>query len=154
MRAPPSPACAAEHLSASARNTPSCLRPCAASRLPCRRRSTLVSRTITGRVLACICAPRAAFLGVPRVGWTSLFGDTRCASLLVLTHLATLLACADPFADEAAAAAEEEAEDAQNVTTAKGKAYVHVRVQQRNGRKSLTTVQVRCSLARAGVCVR
>jgi translation initiation factor 1 len=47
--------------------------------------------------------------------------------------------CADPFADEAAATAEEE-EETQNVT--KGKAYVHVRVQQRNGRKSLTTVQV------------
>ncbi len=33
---------------------------------------------------------------------------------------------ADPFAEE---------------DTGKGKGYVHVRVQQRNGRKSLTTVQ-------------
>ena len=34
----------------------------------------------------------------------------------------------------------------------KGKTYVHVRVQQRNGRKSLTTVQARpaaCALRRA-----
>ena len=51
--------------------------------------------------------------------------------------------CADPFADEAA---EVEEEDDNNVV--KGKSYVHVRVQQRNGRKSLTTVQARLARAR------
>jgi hypothetical protein len=48
---------------------------------------------------------------------------------------------ADPFADEADAPEED------NEGVVKGKTYVHVRVQQRNGRKSLTTVQ-----ARAPVC--
>lgn len=55
--------------------------------------------------------------------------------------LSLLLLLPDPFADAEAAATAEEEEETQNVT--KGKAYVHVRVQQRNGRKSLTTVQVR-----------
>ena len=50
---------------------------------------------------------------------------------------------ADPFADEADAP-EEDA----NEGVVKGKSYVHVRVQQRNGRKSLTTVQARCPLGR------
>ncbi len=50
---------------------------------------------------------------------------------------------ADPFADEGDAP-EEDA----NEGVVKGKSYVHVRVQQRNGRKSLTTVQARCPLAR------
>jgi hypothetical protein len=44
---------------------------------------------------------------------------------------------ADPFADEADAPEED------NEGVVKGKTYVHVRVQQRNGRKSLTTVQAR-----------
>ena len=48
---------------------------------------------------------------------------------------AALSPSADPFADEALDAADAQA-------TIKGKSYVHVRVQQRNGRKSLTTVQV------------
>jgi hypothetical protein len=148
-------ACADEHLSASARNTPSCLRPCAASRLPCRRRCTLVSRTITGRVFRLHLCPACGVLGAPLGLVGRHFLATRAVPLCLCSlHLAPLLPCADPFADEAAAAAEEEAEDAQNVTTAKGKAYVHVRVQQRNGRKSLTTVQVRGSLARVCACVR
>ena len=50
----------------------------------------------------------------------------------------------DPFADEAAEEAADADAEGDNVT--KGKAYVHVRVQQRNGRKSLTTVQV-CTAA-------
>ncbi|GAQ78104.1 Translation initiation factor 1 [Klebsormidium nitens] len=45
---------------------------------------------------------------------------------------AQIVGAFDPFAD---AAAEDSAE------ASKGKGYVHVRVQQRNGRKSLTTVQ-------------
>ncbi len=53
--------------------------------------------------------------------------------------MARLRARADPFADEAAAV--DEQDDDNNVV--KGKTYVHVRVQQRNGRKSLTTVQAR-----------
>lgn len=51
----------------------------------------------------------------------------RCGTLTLQSTLP-----ADPFAD---AAAEDSAE------ASKGKGYVHVRVQQRNGRKSLTTVQ-------------
>lgn len=47
--------------------------------------------------------------------------------------------CSDPFADET-----ETDGDAQ--AAIKGKNYVHVRVQQRNGRKSLTTVQARLRL--------
>jgi translation initiation factor 1 (eIF-1/SUI1) len=51
---------------------------------------------------------------------------------------------ADPFADEADAPEEDN-----NEGVVKGKTYVHVRVQQRNGRKSLTTVQARVVLRRA-----
>lgn len=51
-----------------------------------------------------------------------------------------LTPCSDPFADEADAVEEDDGESG-----LKGKTYVHVRVQQRNGRKSLTTVQARAS---------
>jgi translation initiation factor 1 len=44
-----------------------------------------------------------------------------------------LFAAADPFADAA------EGDDS-------GKDYVHIRVQQRNGKKSLTTIQVQLAL--------
>lgn len=56
-----------------------------------------------------------------------------------LTVIPAGLGGIDPFADEAAEGAGPEEED----ETIKGKHYVHVRVQQRNGRKSLTTVQAR-----------
>ncbi len=46
--------------------------------------------------------------------------------LIVLMAGLFVVSMADPFAEE---------------DTGKGKGYVHVRVQQRNGRKSLTTVQ-------------
>lgn len=49
---------------------------------------------------------------------------------VVVTHLCFACDCADPFAD---------ANDKDS--GAGSKEYVHVRVQQRNGRKSLTTVQ-------------
>ncbi len=69
--------------------------------------------------------------------------NPRCRELDASTRLllapaalssATEPSCApaDPFADAA------EADDS-------GKDYVHIRVQQRNGKKSLTTIQVSCS---------
>jgi hypothetical protein len=59
------------------------------------------------------------------------------ADALGLSGTALTLSAADPFADEGEAVEEDDE------SGLKGKNYVHVRVQQRNGRKSLTTVQVR-----------
>lgn len=54
-------------------------------------------------------------------------------SLILRLRLRSVLCCtADPFADAAD----------QDGDTSNAKDYVHIRIQQRNGKKSLTTIQV------------
>ena len=104
--------------------------------LHCERGAALVAP-----VEWCLLSPLGFFLGAKQATRrTRLPLHLRSCHLTPLLLLPLLL-LPDPFADAEAAATAEEEEETQNVT--KGKAYVHVRVQQRNGRKSLTTVQVR-----------
>ena len=63
--------------------------------------------------------PRGTFRARP--------ASARCATQRVLSR-------ADPFA-----------QDKEKDNAANTKDYVHIRIQQRNGRKSLTTVQVRAA---------
>jgi hypothetical protein len=69
-------------------------------------------------------------VGCPRAGLFILFS---CA-LANPSRLHPRACCADPFADPFT---DEKANDSSTT-----KDYVHIRIQQRNGRKSLTTVQV------------
>ena len=87
MRTHHPPACAAEHLSASARNTPRLVF-ATLRRVPSALPPPLHARVAHSHWsrVSPASVPRVRRVGSAlRVGWASLFGDTRCASLLVLT---------------------------------------------------------------------
>jgi hypothetical protein len=59
---------------------------------------------------------------------------TQLAGRLLAPDMSGSALCADPFANDTAN------------DSGSSKDYIHIRIQQRNGRKSLTTVQVCCLL--------